>query len=820
MQRYFVRSSKSVNLVSFKDMKAPGNFSIFPEKVVSGTKTRLEIRYINSNMPLPCGSYFRLLIEPLSVKTLFHCPPSEDFEIIPFKGSVPDVTIENLGLFGIGFRNVKIAFPKGLAAGSTFAVLFGNKQPDGSIIATINPVPVKHLTFETYCDLKIDPENSFSGSVNDAPWSQRDNEFDFCSMAWHQNLPFVEVLSGPASALRMFAPSLIETSSEFDLRIAVTDDFDSRCEPVYEGKVEIQINDDIVNLPCSVKFTKDDRSSILLRNLQIDKPGIYRIKAALQNSNKIFESNPVVVRENLDSPLYWGNIHNHSFYSEDWGDDLDTFFSFAREISGMDFVGISDHLYYMPYPHEPALTPAADDQRRLHRWRYGEISGLDAWKDTIAKADKYDSLEDFVTLVGYEWSSLDAHHYNIYFTDTDLVNLEKYFTSRYSDYSFTMRKLLTKTNALFIPHTHAWDFPYNVFIEEDNAAGKPLSPCMEVYSDWGDSFFPQGCFEEHSRFGGLRGPGKNYLWALENGFTLAAVADSDSHTGLPGRRIPGGLAPIHDHPQGLTAVRSVDFTRQGIINAYHNRNTYGTTGERIFLEVVANGIHMGRELRTDDNFNIKVAVAGTDIIEKIMLFKGQMLLEEKSLAPLREGTVEFKDISPTSERKAYVVAVIQKDENRAYSSPIWVKKKTIKTHQIKNNFIAYAIETKEPSHDLDSGFIWTTVRGDTKTIFHYRWHGQPLKADIKISGVISYEVSLCRGSSEAELIDNNDGNFSIEMPKSHLRSYGRGFDIITHLYPDKPARVTIDYDKSITTHIGNESVIDTSVKISLNRKVD
>jgi len=800
--------------------KAPGDFSIYPEKIVSGTQISLEIRYVNGDNQLLPGSYFRLLIEPLSVKSLFHCPPSEDFKVIPFDGSMPSVTIEDLGLCGIGFRGIKLAFPEGLDAGASFAVLFGNKQPGGSIIAIVNPVPVKHLTFETYCDLKIDPANDFTSSINKAPWSQRENEFDFCSMGWRDSLPFVDVLAGPPSALRIFAPSLIETGSKFDLRIAVADDFDSRSEPVFEGKIVFQDNNDLENLPGHIDVKKEDRSSIVLKDMKINKAGIYRIAAKLQGSDKYFQSNPVVVRDTVDSPIYWGNIHNHSLYSEDWGDDLDTFFSFAIEISGMDFVGISDHLYYMPYANELAKTPAGDDQRRLYRWRYGEISGLDAWKDTIIKADKYDADPDLVTLIGYEWSALDPHHYNIYFTDTDLNNLEKYFTPHYSDYSFTLRKKLAKTDALFIPHTHAKDFPYDVFVEIDNESGKPLSPCMEVYSDWGDSFFPQGYFDEHSRFGNMRGSGKNYLWAIENGFNLAAVADSDSHTGLPGRRVAGGLAPIHDHPQGLTAVCTNDFTRTGIMNAYHKRKTYGTTGERIFLDVTAGDVSMGGKLVTDDKVDIEVTVAGTDAIEKILLFKGTKLISETSMAPLREGTCEFKGITPTFDEQGYVVAVIQKDENRAYGSPIWLRKRSVRALEVKKLYIPVAIYTEEPVHNIDSGFAWTTVRSDTETTFHYRWHGKPLKAGIKIAGVRTYKIYPCRGSALRELKDNKDGTASINMSESYLRSHGKGFDIIAELYPDKSANVTIDFDRPVTTHVDKDILADSSVKVSLNSKAD
>jgi hypothetical protein len=819
---------------------SPGKWTLSPDVLVAGEEVNLQLRYENGNIPLPVGSYHRVLIEPLSIKTFFHCPPSTDLAVVKFKGSLPQVELQPKPVNGVGFREVKMIFPKGLKANESFAIQIGNKQDDGSIKGLVNPISVSNLTFEIYSNLKGDStgeEIASKGYVN--PWNKTEyKELDWQIMGWDDSFPRVDIRGNKASALRVYGPSLIPVNEQFSLKIAVVDNFDNMAVPAFSGKVVLEKVGNVKGLPKRVKFSSRDKCSKIIKNLKITKSGIYRIKAKLDSSNKWVESNPIVVRKNVDTPVYWGNIHNHGQYSECWGTDLDTFFTFARDTSGMDFVAISDHLGSKPCQ--------GCNVSRLLRWRVGKADGLEAWKDTIKKATEYNDPGKFVTLFGYEWSSMDTGHNNIYVPEAKLEEMDDYFTDRYTDYGFNMRKMLKDTEALFIPHIHADMMPYYTVVDMENSTGKSLTPVIEVYSDWGDAYFPYGQFDQHSKFGGCRNDRtESYLWAIDKGFKLGAIGDSDAHTGLPGNRTTGSTSPSHDHPQGLTAVRTSDYTRRGIMDAYHQRNVYGTTGERIFLEVKALDAIMGDELRADDPFDIHVEIAGTDQIEAVWLYRGLELIEEKKPVNQRDVTLSFKNIVPAEDEYGYVVAAVQKDGNRLYGTPIWVQKDSMpdlkfetaadgvylvnsgkakaKDFEVvygaeEHPFMVDEIKGRECKWTEDAAMVWTENWDNQKTIFHFRWHGKPLNASLKIIGADSYDADTNRDFHFMKKLykDDGEGTIEFETGKMVTVTHSQGLDIMIEISGKEKCQVVLEYDKKVKTIAGGDNIISDKVVIPIN----
>ncbi len=803
---------------------APGRWEFSSKNVISGEKTHLELRYTHGDTPLPPNSYHKVVLEVISIETTFHCPFSNSFKVVPLQGTLPEVEMEVAPVNGVGFRDIKFTFPEGLKAGERFAVVIGNDDGSGQITALINPFPCENLACPTY--------TNFNGTGEETDWQQK---------GWAYAIPRINVKPAKASELRIFGPTLIERNKKFNLRIAVTDHFDSRACPEYQGSVLIESDSKISNLPEKVDFAKKDHCTKVIRNLMIEKEGVYRIKARLADGSTLFESNPIVVKAKVDEPIYWGNIHNHGCYSECWGNDMDTFYAFARDISGMDFVSMSDHLGQKP-TNQGAMG-------RLLRWRIGKVtSPLAAWKDTVDTAQRYNQPGSFVTLIGYELSGSDSGHYNIYIDDPSMDHLDRYFPEPYTDYAFAMRRLLSTTDALYIPHIHAGIFPWTMMIDDaKNKNGDLLTPAVEVYSDWGTAMHPYaGTIEPGNKFGGLRNAlSRGCLEAWDKGYIFATTADSDSHTGLPGRRIVGGVAQKHDHPQGLTAVRTNDFTRRGIMQGYRDMKTYGTTGERIYLNVTAADKKMGETLYTDKPFDMTVEIAGTDVIEKINIFDGLKKVAEKSLAGKRQGTVRFEGLMPTDQRRPYIVEVVQKDENCAWSTPIWVIKKSLPqlTWQKQNDqyylvntgnapaenvrityapdehpLVAAGIPGRECEHNEQAGFAWTEPRSNYKTLLHYRWHGDPIKGKLTIEGAKKYEFDYNREFHffGGELSDDKNGQVTFSLQKYQTPTHSQGFDVITEINPDEPCRAIFELQREVKTLIGDKTIESNTFTISLN----
>ena len=128
-----------------------------------------------------------------------------------------------------------------------------------------------------------------------------------------------------------------------------------------------------------------------------------------------------------------------------------------------------------------------------------------------------------------------------------------------------------------------------------------LEPLIEVYSEWGG-------FEWFLRE------------ALEKGYRVGFTAGSDDHKGRPGAAPPGsGSVGVYG---GLTCIYAVELTREGLWEALKTRRCYGTTGQRILLEVTADGKPMGSAYQATQPPEISVNVVGTAPIERVDIFRG------------------------------------------------------------------------------------------------------------------------------------------------------------------------------------------------------
>jgi uncharacterized protein DUF3604 len=822
-----------VSVAHAGDAPPPGKWSFSHDKLISGENTPFYLRYMNGEKPLPPGAYYRFLIEPVSVQTLLFCPPSVGLELVAWHGELPNVKLSPSPVDGVGFRQVRLAFPDGLEAGASFALAIGNRNDEGKIVALVNPVPVENLTFEMYSGQEGELFEKPASDPAEAPqtldpWAlggdSKKKERSWLQEGWTANLPKLDIKAAAATTIRLFAPTLIQTGEEFELRISVVDPFDSRAFPNYIGEITLTSEPNVMGLPEKVAFYQADNSVKAIGKISIKSPGVYRISARLGDGKVVVESNPIVVRKKVDTPIYWGTMHNHGAYSEGWGDSLDVTYEFARDVSGYDYFAMADHRGSVP--------TAGENQGRLLSWRLGhQVDSLESWKENIAKANEYHDPGRFVTLIGYEYSSGDISHHNIYVTE--VKDNDDIFPAAYRNSAFEVYDKVQAADALFFPHSHADIMPFTRLEFRTTASGHPLTPVYEVYSDWGATFEPYGVWSMDSLYGGLRTPlGHSFLWALENGYKLGVISDTDTHTGLPGRRMTSGLAPWHRHPHGITAARMDKFDRDGLMEAYRTRRTYGTTGERIFLEVLANDVPMGQEFTTDDPFSIRVSVAGTAPIQRVTLYQGLTVVDERKLNGEREGTFVFEGLIPEEREKGYAVVAYQDDENRAWSSPIWVRRTSVPDLAWRRNssgglelvnygagiaenvvivhsdsespFTAEGIRGYEPGWDERAGYLWTVVKDNNRVAVYYRWRGQPITGSVQLKGAKDYTIDFAREwlLSDAEFNDDHKGHCTFKTGKPFTKVNAIGMDFLIDLDEAMPSSITLEFDESVTTYIG------------------
>ncbi len=811
-----------------KNGPPPGKWEFNRTEFVSGENTRLELRYTNGNQDLPPGSYFKFDLEAISIKQIEHAPLSENMKVIPYIGALPEVEIEQKPVVGVGYIPIKLKFPKGIKAGQSFALLIGNPVLGQNLTAIINPVPVTRLSFNILSDLE--------GKGAEVSW------FD---MGWQPNLPFLTIRPAKPSALRIFGPTLVNAGSKFSIKIAVVDQFDSPGYPEYEGDVIVVPLKGVVGLPSKVRFTAADRCSKEITNVSISKPGVYRVKMRIAGSPKTFESNPIVVRNKVQENIYWGVLHGHSYYSECWGDGPSEYYRLGRDIAGMDFLALSDHI---------GVTP---DRRgspgRLYPFRFGKrISGLEAWIDTVNTANKFYRPGKFVTLAGYEGLTQSAGHNNVYWADCTVENYHKMFHEKIISFPCQNTEVLgKKADLLIIPHVHATYVPYNEYYVGKTVSGYPLTPVIECYSDWGMAFPGPGEIDPH--FGGVREPrAVSFPNFIGRGLKLGVVGDSDTHTGIPGRRLAAGISVGHCYPQGLTAVRARELTRQGIISGYRARKTYATNGERIFLEFSVNDIPMGQSGVTDKPLRCKIEFAGTDQVKIIRLHGANGIISEKSINGQRDGLVFFDLPAPEAEETPLFAELIQKDGYRAWSSPVWVgklslpdltwektavgklclvnrgravaKNISVMADPKQHSFVKPEIELKEPFTEKPCGILASRRWNDSCATYFFYWKGNSISGKLKVSGYKEYYVEpnrglwwhgICDEQKNGIVVFKNDGGRVPTTPELTAKEW-RGLGITVKPKLNEECKIVFDFDQEAIIYANQEKMEGKRITVAVN----
>lgn len=378
-------------------------------------------------------------------------------------------------------------------------------------------------------------------------------------------------------------------------------------------------------------------------------------------------SNPVrVTEEEAPLRLYWGDLHSHSTMSKDaLGVDP---FTFARDQANLDFFASSEH--------------SSGDRR-------DEGITDPEWQSIQASVRSFYEPGRFVTLLGYE-CSLPAPfgHHNVYFADDSAPLYRRQEVKTLDE----LWRRLSSHRAFTVPHHTGVHWAASIW-DRDHS----LRPLFEIFSVHGQSelfepehplsydqlvgMAPYGTYpigselvpEEHRGMVPISNSaqGPHYArdaWAA--GLKLGTIAASDDHTARPGQPY-----------WGLAAVWAERLDRETIYQALAKRQTYATTGQRIYLDFRINGGMPGTRVTAGGPPRIELEVHGTDDIAWVELVAfdrdrgGYSLV--KRWTPRGSRLRESLTDGGYSDRAFYYVRIRQRGlvEHRAvmaWSSPIWI----------------------------------------------------------------------------------------------------------------------------------------------------
>jgi hypothetical protein len=459
----------------------------------------------------------------------------------------------------------------------------------------------------------------------------------------HPDRPRITARSGKPVYLSLHAPSEVRAGEPVTIRATLEDkEFNPATGPV-TLELAVKTGDakvpETITIPADKTYTQFDIAPATAE--------ILRIAAHAEDSDLHAVSNPTrFVDPDETIRTYWGDLHSHSDFS--WDGVGQENFSYARDTAVLDFYAMTDH----------ALS------------RVGGLSkGLndETWPAYTAKTDAHHEPGRFVTLHAYECSFGKPYgHHIVYFRDAPgplfapEVGLPKLWEA------------LDTGNALTVPH-HTGKFPAGVdFTIHDERFRRNF----EIYSGHGLSevFNPDHPLAfEQSEF---TAPAKSLDWpshaqdAWRMGLQLSTIAASDDHRSHPG-------LPHY----GLTAVRSKALTRDGIFQALYDRNTYGTTGQKILLSFSVNGTAMGGTAEPKAPASCRIIAHGTNMIGEIELLR--LIPGEETFTVIKRWTPDTLDVtcehqdSETAPGAIYYTRLRQTAEVRgriamAWSTPVWV----------------------------------------------------------------------------------------------------------------------------------------------------
>jgi hypothetical protein len=358
-----------------------------------------------------------------------------------------------------------------------------------------------------------------------------------------------------------FVPSVVASGEPFTLTIRSEDAFHNRATGT-RGRWKISIN----NQPFR-EVPSSDKPITLLRDIELNEPGIYRFDIESADGRIRGTANPLLVKDQVTERIFWGDTHAHSGLAGGIGSAAG-FMTWGRDDARLDFVSHSEQDRWL------------DD---------GE------WELLRDNARRYTRQHEFIAFLGYEWSAanLQGGHHNVLFrTAENRERIPVQSAPTLSSLYAGLRASADPADILVIPQAHeAGDYRYN---------DPQLEHLVEIASE-------QGNFEWF---------GQRYL---QQGHQIGFTAGSDNHLSQPGYSAPRNSSLAQSG--GLAAVIAAEKTTDALFDAMKSGRGYATSGDRIIVDFSVNGTGMGQRGPFRVARTIRGQVVGTAPIDTITVMR-------------------------------------------------------------------------------------------------------------------------------------------------------------------------------------------------------
>jgi len=352
-----------------------------------------------------------------------------------------------------------------------------------------------------------------------------------------ESSPTISVVAGPAVVFKAVLPTLRRAGEPFALGFRGEDKWGNPSHRV-SGEFTLRASVPVANLPAALAVQEGTRAT-RVAGLVVSQPGELVIEV-LRGADAVAVSNPCRIEANAARVHYWADLHGQS--EETIGTNS------AREL--------------IEFGRDCAFLDAMS-----HQGNDFQITS-DFWRELNALSAEYDRAGEFVMFPGYEWSGntgLGGDRNVLYLREGETIHRSSHaLVEDLSDVAQDANDADALFQALRGRDSIVFAHIGGRYADIARSHDARLERSIEIHSDWG-----------------------TFEWlledALEQGYRVGILANSDGHKGRHGASHPG--ASLFGAYGGLSCLVAGALTRESLAESLRARRHYATTGCRAFLEV-------------------------------------------------------------------------------------------------------------------------------------------------------------------------------------------------------------------------------------------
>jgi len=435
------------------------------------------------------------------------------------------------------------------------------------------------MRMQTFC------EHAFEFRVLVDPWAT----YDFAELP---ESPTLAIVPGPPVRWRAVLPTLRRCGEPFRLSLKAEDRWGNPSDHI-DATIRLRPSMPVAGLPETVSF-RPGQSAAVMEDLSVDTEADLVVDVFDGSGGLLTRSNPLRVVQSAALVSFWGDLHGQS--AETIGtNSAEDYLTFGRDRAFLDVIS--------------------------HQGNDFQITGA-FWAHLQTLTARYDEPGRFVTLPGYEWSgntALGGDH-NVLFRREG-------------------RQIRRSSHAL-IPDLSDVETDCHTTRDLFRALREDGADDVVVFAHVGGRYADLDAVPDDERLIGsveIHSAWGTFEWllndAIERGYRVGVVANSDGHKGRPGASYPG--TSLFGSYGGLTCLLCEALTRDDVFDCLRRRHHYATTGARVLLDVrispgsrTADEATMGDIIRMPGpSVRMHVTVLGTAPIERIEIRNGLETLD-------------------------------------------------------------------------------------------------------------------------------------------------------------------------------------------------